>query len=201
MMFATDDDFPLLQLHTEKELTSYTLLLCSKTSPGGRGLPDRSAPDDPKIKAACLGSARLRGGACGGFEQQPWLLLRGPPGSQAWCSDGVRYGVYLVDYRVECIGALEKKPWRLNPRLLKDRDATKSGAGLLDSSLLGNQDLGGSEWDAVKAGVAKRPVLEEHVGIKVVPDVILQLSKPLSGSPGVTTALTSLRKKYRVLLQ
>ncbi|KAL3217810.1 hypothetical protein MRX96_000678 [Rhipicephalus microplus] len=81
--------------------------------------------------------------------------------------------------------------WRLNPRLLKDKDATKDVAGFLISSLLSDQNLGGSEWDAVKAGVAecfsewgKMWVREERTEIKVVSDVILLLSKPLSGGPG-----------------
>ncbi|KAL3224740.1 hypothetical protein MRX96_026331 [Rhipicephalus microplus] len=89
-----------------------------------------------------------------------------------------------------------KRPWRLDPRLLKDKDATKDIAGLLISSLLGNQDLGGSEWDPVKAGVAERfrerdtrRAREERAGIKVVSDVILLLSKPLSSGPEVTAAL------------
>ncbi|KAL3213681.1 hypothetical protein MRX96_007700 [Rhipicephalus microplus] len=101
-----------------------------------------------------------------------------------------------------------KRPWRLSQRLLKDKDATKHVAGLFISSLLGDQDLSGSEWDAVKAGVAesfrewgKRWAQEERAGIKVVSDAILLLSKPLSGSPGVTASLTSLRKERTVLLQ
>ncbi|KAH7968495.1 hypothetical protein HPB52_009014 [Rhipicephalus sanguineus] len=101
-----------------------------------------------------------------------------------------------------------KRPWRLNPRLLKDEEAAKDVAGLLCRSLLGGQDLGGSEWDAVKASVAecfrewgKRRAREERAEIKIVSDAILLLSKPLSGGPGVTAALTSLRKELRVLLQ
>ncbi|KAH7939895.1 hypothetical protein HPB52_018877 [Rhipicephalus sanguineus] len=101
-----------------------------------------------------------------------------------------------------------KRPWRLNPRLLKDEEAAKDVAGLLCRSLLGGQDLGGSEWDAVKASVAecfrewgKRRACEERAEIKIVSDAILLLSKPLSGGPGVTAALTSLRKELRVLLQ
>ncbi|KAH7942926.1 hypothetical protein HPB52_002701 [Rhipicephalus sanguineus] len=101
-----------------------------------------------------------------------------------------------------------KRPWRLNPRLLKDKEAAKDVAGLLCRSLLDGQDLGGSEWDAVKASVAecfrewgKRRAREERAEIKIVSDAILLLSKPLSGGPGVTAALTSLRKELRVLLQ
>ncbi|KAH7983086.1 hypothetical protein HPB52_009123 [Rhipicephalus sanguineus] len=101
-----------------------------------------------------------------------------------------------------------KIPWRLNPRLLKDKEAAKDVAGLLCRSLLDGQDLGGSEWDAVKASVAecfrewgKRRAREERTEIKIVSDAILLLSKPLSGGPGVTAALTSLRKELRVLLQ
>ncbi|KAH7986718.1 hypothetical protein HPB52_024774 [Rhipicephalus sanguineus] len=62
--------------------------------------------------------------------------------------------------------------------------------------------------DAVKASVAecfrewgKRRAREERAEIKIVSDAILLLSKPLSGGPGVTAALTSLRKELRVLLQ
>ncbi|KAH7975594.1 hypothetical protein HPB52_003592 [Rhipicephalus sanguineus] len=101
-----------------------------------------------------------------------------------------------------------KRPWRLNPRLSKDEEAAKDVAGLLCRSLLGGQDLGGSEWDAVKASVAecfrewgKRRAREERAEIKIVSDAILLLSKPLSSGPGVTAALTSLRKELRVLLQ
>ncbi|KAH8019863.1 hypothetical protein HPB51_022964 [Rhipicephalus microplus] len=101
-----------------------------------------------------------------------------------------------------------KRPWRLNPRLFKDKDATKDVATYLIGSLLGDQNLGGSDWDTVKAGVAerfrdwgKRRAREERAGIKVVSDAILLLSKPLSCGPAVTAALTSLRKEYRVLLQ
>ncbi|KAL3204852.1 hypothetical protein MRX96_041156 [Rhipicephalus microplus] len=71
-----------------------------------------------------------------------------------------------------------------------------------------DQNFGGSEWDTVKAGVAecfrdwgKRRAREERAGIKAVSEAILLLSKPLSGGPGVTAALTSLRKDNRVLLQ
>ncbi|KAH7983504.1 hypothetical protein HPB52_012379 [Rhipicephalus sanguineus] len=81
-----------------------------------------------------------------------------------------------------------KRPWRLNPRLLKDKEAAKDVAGLLCRSLLDGQDLGGSEWDAVKASVAE--CFRECMG-----------QAPLSGGPGVTAALTSLRKELRVLLQ
>ncbi|KAL3220320.1 hypothetical protein MRX96_050428 [Rhipicephalus microplus] len=101
-----------------------------------------------------------------------------------------------------------KRPWRLNPRLLKNKHATKDVACFLIGLLLGNQNLGGSEWDVVKAGVAerfwewgKRRAREERTGIKAVSDAILLLSKPLSGGPGITAALTSRRKEYRVLLQ
>ncbi|KAL3205255.1 hypothetical protein MRX96_011153 [Rhipicephalus microplus] len=101
-----------------------------------------------------------------------------------------------------------KRPWRLNPRLLKDKDATKDVATYLIGSLLGDQNLGGSDWDTVKAGVAerfrdwgKRRAREERAEIKAVSDAILLLSKPLSCGLGVTAALTSLRKEYRVLLQ
>ncbi|KAH7947379.1 hypothetical protein HPB52_011060 [Rhipicephalus sanguineus] len=85
-----------------------------------------------------------------------------------------------------------KRPWRLNPRLLKDEEAAKDVAGLLCRSLLGGQDLGGSEWDAVKASVAecfrewgKRRAREERAEIKIVSDAILLLSKPLSSGPGL----------------
>ncbi|KAH8033242.1 hypothetical protein HPB51_008572 [Rhipicephalus microplus] len=101
-----------------------------------------------------------------------------------------------------------KRPWRLNPRLLKGKEATKDVARLLISSLLSDQDLGGTELDAVKAGVVvrfrewgKRRVREERAGITVVSDATLLLSKPLSSGAGVTAALTSLRKEYRALLQ
>ncbi|KAH8020123.1 hypothetical protein HPB51_024928 [Rhipicephalus microplus] len=47
----------------------------------------------------------------------------------------------------------------------------------------------------------KRRAREERAEIKAVSDAILLLSKPLSGGPRVTAALTSLRKEYRVLLQ
>ncbi|KAL3172941.1 hypothetical protein MRX96_012685 [Rhipicephalus microplus] len=89
-----------------------------------------------------------------------------------------------------------------------NKDATKDVATYLIGSLLGDQNLSGSDWDTVKAGVVerfrdwgKRRAREERAGIKAVSDAILLLSKPLSCGPGVTAALTSLRKKYRVLLQ
>ncbi|KAL3245948.1 hypothetical protein MRX96_058071 [Rhipicephalus microplus] len=71
-------------------------------------------------------------------------------------------------------------PWgkilcSLSPRLLKDKDTTEDVAGLLIRSLLGDLDLGGSEWDAVKARVAerfrecgKRWAWEERAGIKLL---------------------------------
>ncbi|KAL3251943.1 hypothetical protein MRX96_054993 [Rhipicephalus microplus] len=84
-----------------------------------------------------------------------------------------------------------KRPWRLNPRLLKDKDATRDVATYLIGSLLGDQNLGGSDWDTVNARVAerfrdwgKRRAREERAGIKVVSDAILLLSKPLSCGPG-----------------
>ncbi|KAL3197690.1 hypothetical protein MRX96_014609 [Rhipicephalus microplus] len=78
----------------------------------------------------------------------------------------------------------------------KKKDATKDVATFLIGSLPGDQNLGGSEWDTVKAGVAecfrdwgKRQAREERAEIKVVSDAILLLSKPLSGGPGVTALL------------
>ncbi|KAH7940213.1 hypothetical protein HPB52_022128 [Rhipicephalus sanguineus] len=80
--------------------------------------------------------------------------------------------------------------------------------GLVDAWRTLRPDLGGSEWDAVKASVAecfrewgKRRAHEERAEIKIFSDAILLHSKPLSGGPGVTAALTSLRKELRVLLQ
>ncbi|KAL3185228.1 hypothetical protein MRX96_031100 [Rhipicephalus microplus] len=97
-------------------------------------------------------------------------------------------------------------PRRLSRAVL--RDATKDEARLLISSILGDHNLGGSEWDAVKAGVAerfqdwgKKRARKERAETKVVSDAILLLSKLLSGNPGATAALTSLRKEYGVLLQ
>ncbi|KAL3175718.1 hypothetical protein MRX96_000909 [Rhipicephalus microplus] len=83
-----------------------------------------------------------------------------------------------------------KRPWRLNPRLLKDKDATEDVARFLISSL-GDQNFGGSEWDAVKAGVAerfrewdKRRAREERAKIKAVSGAILLLSKAIVRRPG-----------------
>ncbi|KAH8009742.1 hypothetical protein HPB51_019053 [Rhipicephalus microplus] len=94
-----------------------------------------------------------------------------------------------------------KRPWRLNPRLPKDKDATKDVARFLIGSLLGDQNLGGSEWDTVKAGVAerfrdwgKRRAREERAGLKAVSDAVLLLLKPLSDGPGVTAALPCAKK-------
>ncbi|KAH8028863.1 hypothetical protein HPB51_019994 [Rhipicephalus microplus] len=85
------------------------------------------------------------------------------------------------------------------------KDTALSGA---NSPSFLTTNLGGSEWDTLKAGVAEHfwelgvgRAREERAGIKVVFDAILLLSKPLSGGPGTTAAPTSLRKEYRVLLQ
>ncbi|KAL3213552.1 hypothetical protein MRX96_035321 [Rhipicephalus microplus] len=97
-----------------------------------------------------------------------------------------------------------ERPWRLNPQLLKYKDATKDVARFLIGSLLGEQNLGGGELDTVKAGVAerfrdwgKRRAREERAEIKAVSDAILLLSKPLSGGPGQTACKGSGSKAHR----
>ncbi|KAH6947442.1 hypothetical protein HPB50_019031 [Hyalomma asiaticum] len=101
-----------------------------------------------------------------------------------------------------------KRPWRLSARLLKDREIFEDVGKFLARSLRGRDDLTGSEWDEVKAGVTecfrewgKRRAREERAEIQVVSDAILLLSMPLSCGPGITAALTSLRKQLRTLLQ
>lgn len=101
-----------------------------------------------------------------------------------------------------------RRPWRLNARLLKDGEILQDVGNLLNRSLQGRIDLDGREWDGVKEAVAecfkswgKRRAREERAEIKIVSDVILVYSKPLSGGPGAPAALISLRKELRVLLQ
>ncbi|KAH8022154.1 hypothetical protein HPB51_022287 [Rhipicephalus microplus] len=84
-----------------------------------------------------------------------------------------------------------KRPWGLIAQLLKDKNATKDVASFLIGSFLGDQNLGGSEWDTVKAGVTKRfqdwgkrRAREERAEIKAVSDAMFLLSKPLSGGRG-----------------
>ncbi|KAH8034697.1 hypothetical protein HPB51_000531 [Rhipicephalus microplus] len=144
--------------------------------------------------------------------QQPSTLATRPPRQGAFtifcggpgCSD-----VALPEAkRAEATESDEESTSSTVFESASDEDARKDVAGLLISSLLGDQDLGGSEWHAVKAGVAerfrelgKRRAREERTGVNVVSNTILLLSKPLSGGPGVTAAPTSLSKEYRIPLQ
>ncbi|KAH7951104.1 hypothetical protein HPB52_004735 [Rhipicephalus sanguineus] len=180
-----------------------------KEAPGAEGLPGvkRTAATDSDsestqstVQGSTVGETSLFSSSC------PYCGLGTCDGDCSPLSDRVYSSTHEDSFSDE--EAQGKRPWRLNPRLLKDEEAAKDVAGLLCRSLLGGQDLGGSEWDAVKASVAecfrewgKRRAREERAEIKIVSDAILLLSKPLSGGPGVTAALTSLRKELRVLLQ
>ncbi|KAL3230322.1 hypothetical protein MRX96_023380 [Rhipicephalus microplus] len=113
-----------------------------------------------------------------------------PSMHSSWlCSSAVSdYSLLALRFADSSLVPWGKRPWRLNPRLLKDKDANKDVARFLIGSLLGDQNLGGSEWDTVKAGVAerfrdwgKRRAREERAEIKAVSDAILLLSKSDQG--------------------
>ncbi|KAL3209954.1 hypothetical protein MRX96_037592 [Rhipicephalus microplus] len=106
------------------------------------------------------------------------------------------------------IAAQGKRTWRLNARLLNDREILVDVARLIQRKVHATPELDGDRWDEVKADVAecfrswgKRRAREDREEIRIISGVILVLSRPESTSPGIASALVTLRKELRVALQ
>ncbi|KAL3209760.1 hypothetical protein MRX96_052308, partial [Rhipicephalus microplus] len=106
------------------------------------------------------------------------------------------------------IAAQGKRPWRLNARLLNDREILVDVARLITRKVHATPELDGDRWDEVKADVAecfrswgKRRAREDREEIRIISGVILLLSRPESTGPGIASALVTLRKELRVALQ
>lgn len=106
------------------------------------------------------------------------------------------------------IAAQGKRPWRLNARLLKDREILVDVARVIQRKVHATPELDGDRWDEVKADVAecfrswgKRRAREDREEIRIISGVILLLSRPESTGPGIASALVTLRKELRVALQ
>ncbi|KAL3201704.1 hypothetical protein MRX96_042853 [Rhipicephalus microplus] len=101
-----------------------------------------------------------------------------------------------------------KRPWRLNARLLKDREILVEVAHLIQRKVHETPELDSDEWDKVKAGAAKCfqswgkcRVREERAEIRIISGVILLFSQPESTGPGIASALAALREELRLALQ
>ncbi|KAH7971654.1 hypothetical protein HPB52_001152 [Rhipicephalus sanguineus] len=133
-----------------------------------------------------------------------------PSMHSSWlCSSALSdHRLLILRFAGSSLIAQDKRPWRLNSRLLKDQEAVLDVGRLISRSIQDSAALDGNKWDEVKAGVAecfrewgKRRAKEERAEIKIVSSAILLLSRPESCGPGIAEALTSLRKELRVLLQ
>ncbi|KAH8027371.1 hypothetical protein HPB51_004723 [Rhipicephalus microplus] len=92
------------------------------------------------------------------------------------------------------IAAQGKRPWRLNARLLNDREILVDVARLIQRKVHVTPELDGDRWDEVKADVAecfrswgKRPAREERAEMRNISGVILLLSRPESTDPGIAS--------------
>ncbi|KAL3225072.1 hypothetical protein MRX96_004656 [Rhipicephalus microplus] len=106
------------------------------------------------------------------------------------------------------IAAQGKRPWRLNARLLNDREILVDVARLIQRKVHATPEQDGDRWDEVKADVAecfrswgKGRAREDREEIRIISGVILLLSRPESTGPGIASALVTLRKELRVALQ
>ncbi|KAL3250675.1 hypothetical protein MRX96_055421 [Rhipicephalus microplus] len=106
------------------------------------------------------------------------------------------------------ITAQSKRPWRLNSRLLNDREILVDVARLIQRKVHATPELDGGKWDQVKADAAecfrswgKRRAWEERADIRIISGAILLLSRPESTGPGIPSALATLHKELRVALQ